>query len=72
MVVGQQSNRLKKPNERGNLEVPAFVFKIIGFFHIKLKLPLNSCQVSGHLQDALLTKLLSQLIKIHKSNFFKE
>ena len=28
------------------------------------------CQISEHLQDALLTKLLDQFFEVHKSQFF--
>ena len=28
------------------------------------------CQISAHLQDAQLTKLLGQFIEVHKSQFF--
>ena len=38
LVMGQQSNRLKKEQKRGNSEVTTFRYKVIVLFHIKLKM----------------------------------
>ena len=53
--------------KRGNSGVPSFKYKVGGrFFFFTL------CQSSEYLQDALLTKLLGQFIKLDNTQILKD
>ena len=72
LVVGQQSNRLKKQSKKSEVRyVWVLTSRYCSFSPQTKNVSLTFCGRTEHLQDAVLTKLLGQFIELDNAQFFQ-